>query len=131
MELDKKAITPPKIKFSESALLQLKLILENDFTLMNKYFRIQITGKGCDGFSYSTGFTDLHEDDFKVLTEGVEFLIDPFSAYYLQDSKIDYVQDFENEEEGFVVTNNNQGDFAGKFWREAPGKIPPLIKDKI
>ncbi|RLA65394.1 MAG: hypothetical protein DRQ88_03410 [Epsilonproteobacteria bacterium] len=130
MELNKKAINPPTIKFGQAALSQIKLILENDFTLTNQYFRVQITGKECDGFTYSTGFTTIHDDDLTVLVEDVKVIIDPFSAYYLKNTKIDYIQDFANEEEGFVVINHDQEDFTGKFWREAPEKIPPLIDDK-
>jgi len=129
MEIDRKSITLPSIKFTENALLQLKLILENDFTISDKFFRVQITGKECDGFTYSTGFSDLHEDDFTLEIDGIKIIIDPFSAHYMKDTNIDYHQNFENDEEGFVITVIDQKDFAGKFWREAPGKVPPL-KDK-
>lgn len=129
MELNKKAINPPKINFSEPALAQLKLIVENDFTLSDMYFRVQITGKECDGFTYSTGFTVIHEDDLTVQIDDLKILIDPFSAYYMKNTEIDYIQDFKNEEEGFVVTVKDQEDFSGKFWKENPDKIPPLISD--
>ena len=129
MEIDRKSIVLPVINFSETALLQLKLMLENDFTIADKYFRVQITGKECDGFTYSTGFSTLHEDDFILEISDIKIIIDPFSAHYMKNTNIDYHQDFERDEEGFVITVNDQKDFAGKFWRDAPDKVPPL-KDK-
>jgi hypothetical protein len=59
----------------------------------------------------------------------MEVLMDPFTAFYLQKSSIDYVQDFANNNEGFVVTNLNQKTFAGKFWRADDTKVPPLAND--
>jgi len=130
MEIDRNSIILPNIKISEMALIQINLIIENDFTVKDQYFRVQITGKECDGFVYSTGFTTKHVDDFTLEVVGIKVIIDPFSAYYLKDTNIDYVQDFAKEEEGFTVTNHDQENFTGKFWKTAPEKIPPLINDK-
>ena len=38
----------------------------------------------------------------------------------------DFVQDFEQDAEGFVIVNHAQGEFKGKFWRAAPEKTPPV-----
>lgn len=136
--VDANMVEMPRLKFSEMALLQYKLIIENDFTLKGKYLRILISGKGCDGFTYSVGFTDWNEDDMKVrildhkgqdLSETFEVLMDPFTAFYLQEVTIDYLQDFANNNEGFTVTNENQKEFAGKFWRQQTDKVPPLKED--
>lgn len=131
MEIDRKAIVLPTLNFSEGALLQLRLMLENDFTIEDKHFRIQITGKGCDGFSYSSGFAELHEDDFILEVSDLKIIIDPFSAHYMKNTNIDYHQDFAGDEEGFVITVNDQKNFAGKFWREDPGKILPLTDKSL
>jgi iron-sulfur cluster insertion protein len=127
-------ILAPKIEFTPSALEQIKLIVDNDFTLRGLYFRILISGKGCDGFTYSTGFTEFNSEDFIVQIENnknLDFsvLIDPFASFYLQDTMVDFVQDFENDTEGFVVLNKNQKQFAGKFWRETPTDTPPLVNN--
>ncbi len=124
-------VAQPVVYFTERALDQLKLILENDFTLSGKYFRILVSGKGCDGFTYSAGFTDLKEDDFQVsienASEDIVILLDPFAAFYLQESSVDFIQDLVNDIEGFVITNHLQKKYAGKFWRKAPEKTPPLL----
>jgi len=140
--VDKNQIPSPQINLSEQAWTQLLLLMENDLTLKGKYFRLLISGKGCDGFSYSVGFTDWHHDDFSIQIsipasviekvsfdnqiKEVEILMDPFTAFYLQICKVDYVLDFENNNEGFTVTNLNQSEYKGKFWKQEEEKIPPL-----
>jgi iron-sulfur cluster insertion protein len=131
--VDKSKIKAPLVEFTEFALSQLRLILENDITLEDKWLRLVVSGKGCDGFDYSVGFTDYQEDDFQIvvqLGEGKQtfVLIDPFTAFYLQQVRINYVQDFANDEEGFVIEGLYQDEFKGKFWRANEEKTPPLLK---
>lgn len=134
-KVNKDLVTPPVIMFTERALAQLKLIIENDFTLAGKYFRIVVSGKGCEGFTYAAGFTDLNEDDFQVrianTQEEIYVVIDSFAAFYLQEASVDFVQDFEQDAEGFVIVNHSQSEFRGKFWRAAPEKTPPVKSEDI
>lgn len=129
-KVNRESIIPPTIMFTQRALDQLKLIIENDFTLAGKYFRLVISGKGCDGFTYAAGFTDLQDEDFLVrilnANEDIYVIIDPFAAFYLQEASVDFIQDFNLDAEGFVITNHSQNEFKGKFWRSAPEKTPPL-----
>jgi iron-sulfur cluster insertion protein len=144
--VDPSKVTIPDLKFTTVALNQLRLILENDFTLKGKYLRILASGKGCDGFTYSIRFTEWEEADFLVpilhpeigpennqdkkdMDKQLQVLMDPFTAFYLQKVSVDYVQDFANNSEGFTVTNENQKDFSGKFWRQDAAKVPPLKKE--
>ena len=132
-KVNKDLVLPPIVMFTERALSQLKLIIENDFTLAGKYFRVVVSGKGCEGFTYAAGFTDLNDDDFQVrianTDEEIYVLVDPFAAFYLQIASVDFVQDFEQDAEGFVIVNHAQSEFKGKFWRAAPEKTPPVKKD--
>ncbi len=121
MKIDKDCITYPKVYFTNFAKEQLKLIVENDFTLKGKYLRILISGKGCDGFKYSVGFADLNDDNFEVI-------MDPFTAFYLQNTEVDYVLDLETGDEGFVVTNKDQKKYHGKFWKKNNDLVPTLTK---
>lgn len=125
--IDRSQVTLPTLTFTEIARDQLNLMLENDFTLQGKYLRILISGKGCEGFKYSIGFHDLNADDFLVPVSDmdIEVAIDPFTAFYLGDTEVDYQFNYINDEEGFVVTNKQQDDFQGKFWRKDKSKIPP------
>ena len=132
-KVDLSQIEMPLVSISDKALSQLKLILENDFTLKGKYLRLLISGKGCDGFSYSVGFTDWNDDDMLIKVKGsengqdLEVIMDPFTAFYLQKCSVDYVEDFANNNEGFVVVNENQKTFSGKFWKKDEQKVPPTL----
>lgn len=131
-KINKEQVLPPVIMFTERAIEQLKLIIENDFTLAGKYFRIVVSGKGCEGFTYAAGFTDLQEDDFLIRIanseEEIFVVIDPFASFYLQEASVDFIQDFTKDAEGFVITNHSQSEFKGKFWRQSPEKTPPLAQ---
>jgi Fe-S cluster assembly iron-binding protein IscA len=123
----------PQVNFTQSAVRELQLILENDFTLSGKYLRVLISGKGCEGFTYSVGFTDLAEEDFlvPVTSESNDELMvamDPFTAFYVPRSTINFIQDPSADREGFIIENHAQNEFSGKFWRKAPEKTPPLVK---
>lgn len=129
-KIDRTKIEMPLVKFTDRALQELKLILENDFTLAGKYFRLLISGKGCDGFTYSAGFTDFNQDDFLVNInndEKEQIVIDPFAAFYLNDVTVDFIQDPAQDLEGFIIINNQQKEFQGKFFNKDQSKLPPMM----
>ena len=122
-----------KLFVSDSAVRQIQLMQENDYTLEGLSFRIKIGGKGCGGFTYDTGFSEFHADDLVIETDyplinyKLKVLIDPFTAFYTMDSTLDYLLDPTNNEEGFVVTNAADGDHKGKFFKDE-SKLPPWAK---
>ena len=107
-----------KITLTESAIKQLHLIIDNDFTLSDLVFRLQISGKGCTGFEYSLGFTESEKDDLIFKTSGLNISIDPFTAFYAKEGTIDYLFDEKGDEEGFIFTNLNQKNYKGKFFKD-------------
>ena len=121
----------PNIHLTEQAIAQIKLILENDFTLEGQSLRVHISGKECDGFTYSIGFQKPIENDISIpcpeIGEKHYIIMDPFSAFYLKEVTVDFVQDFEKDIEGFVVTNHKQEDYHGKFWRKDTNKRLHLL----
>lgn len=133
-KVDPTSVPTPEVKITDKAISQLTLIMENDFTLKGKYLRLLISGKGCDGFNYSVGFTDWNQDDMQIPVLSTELnstelhvIMDPFTAFYLQKCSVDYVEDFANNNEGFVVTNENQKKYSGKFWKKDEQKVPPTV----
>lgn len=134
-KINKNLVSLPTIMFTKRALLQLKLIIDNDFTLAGKYFRILVSGKGCDGFTYAAGFTDFQAEDFLVNIANsdldIQIVIDPFAAFYLQEASVDFIQDFNLDSEGFVIINHGQKNFKGKFWKENPDRTPPIFSDDL
>src|SRR6478735_2112092 len=104
---------------SDSAVRQIQLMQENDYTLEGMQFRIKIGGKGCGGFTYDTGFSERHEDDlvitksYPLINFELNILIDPFTAFYTQKATLDYLLDSQSNEEGFVLTNAADGEHKG------------------
>jgi len=118
---------------TDSAVSQIKLITENDFTLKDQFFRVQIGGKGCEGFTYKTGFTEKNVDDitfkkfFSAINYQLEILVDPFTAHYTSGSTLDYLLETQTNEEGFILTNPKESQHRGKFFKDT-SKLPPWAK---
>ena len=62
-----------------------------------------VQGGGCSGVHVGVQFVDKREDDNLLEVGGISVVVDPQSATYLRDSKVDYVEDFRGA--GFSVTN--------------------------
>lgn len=122
-----------KLFITDSAIRQIHLMQENDYTLNGLCFRIKIGGKGCGGFTYDTGFSELHSDDLiierhiSLLNYDLKILMDPFTAFYTQDATLDYLLDMTSNEEGFVVTLTFEGQHRGKFFKDE-SKLPPWAR---
>lgn len=122
-----------QLLITDSAVRQILLMLENDYTLEGLSFRIKIGGKGCGGFTYDTGFSEHHPDDlvitkhYPLLKAELTVLMDPFTAFYTQEATLDYLLDTGSNEEGFVVTNSREGEHKGKFYKDQ-SKLPPWAR---
>ena len=76
---------------SKSAL---KRIIEVSSKNRKKFFRISIDGGGCQGFSYKFDFDDKISENDKVLDYNeVKILIDSTSLEFINDAKLDFVED--------------------------------------
>ena len=62
-------VSDVKLFVSDSAVRQIQLMQQNDYTLDGLSFRIKIGGKGCGGFTYDTGFSEFHADDLVIETD--------------------------------------------------------------
>lgn len=122
-----------KMFVTDSAVRQIQLMQQHDYTLEGLQFRIKIGGKGCGGFTYDTGFSEFHPDDlvleksYPLINMELKILIDPFTAYYTQDFTLDYLLDPASNEEGFIVTNAADGEHKGKFFKDE-SKLPPWAR---
>ncbi len=114
------------IQLTDSAIAQIKLIKENDFTIEPEYmFRLKIGGKGCDGFTYETGFSEVLDDDIRYEFKDLTIVIDSFTAFYFKNGSIDFVNDVENNTDGFVIVNFDEKNHVGKFFKDET-KVPKL-----
>ena len=68
--------------------------------------RVAIEGGGCSGFQYGLGFDrSAQEGDHAFECEGVQVVVDPFSAPYLSGAIVDYLETI--QESGFKIDNPN------------------------
>ncbi len=68
--------------------------------------RVAIQGGGCSGFQYGLGFDrGAVEGDHEFEANGVQVVVDPFSAPYLRGAEIDYVDTIQAA--GFAINNPN------------------------
>ena len=66
--------------------------------------RVAIQGGGCSGFQYGLGFDrGAIEGDHQLEIHGVQVVVDPFSAPYLQGATIDWLDGL--QESGFKIDN--------------------------
>ncbi len=123
----------PQLVLTDAARDQLSLLFTHDFTLEGKGLRLQISGKECDGFTYSCGPDDARSEDIQIPLNlhGVEVmaLIDTFSAFYMQEVHLDYQVDVQRNTDGFLLSVPQQKMFQGKFWKRAPHLVPPTVSE--
>ena len=93
------------LSLTDAAVAKVKFFAGSMPDSEGKPLRIFVQGGGCSGFQYGFTFDAKKADDTVVATGGIEVVIDPQSATYLKDAKVDYVEDFRGA--GFSVTNPN------------------------
>jgi iron-sulfur cluster assembly accessory protein len=96
--------TTAPITVTEAAAAKVLALLaeETDATVL----RVAIAGGGCSGFQYQLGFdAGPQEGDVEFTMHGVDVVVDPFSAPYLQGASIDYLEGL--QESGFKIENPN------------------------
>jgi len=123
-----------KFDLTDSAFMQIKLIQDNDFTLENHTFRLKIGGKGCDGFTYDTGFSQKVEDDVELefinKNQPLKILLDKFTAFYCKEGILDYYFIPHENEDGFFFTNKNEDKHHGKFFKDGVN-IPDFPENEV
>lgn len=99
------------IKLTESALVQLKKIKEDQNITEEHGLRVGVKGGGCSGFSYILGF-DLPKNNDQIFEiGGVKVFLEKAHALYLVGMEIDWVDGLNNR--GFSFNNPNASDTCG------------------
>ena len=92
------------ITLTEAAADKIKQLMaeENEVAVL----RVAVQGGGCSGFEYALGFDrGAQEGDLELNMHGVEVVVDPYSAPYLQGATIDFLNGL--QESGFKIDNPN------------------------
>lgn len=123
-----------KIDLTGAAFEQIRLIAENDYTLEGLDFRLKIDGKGCDGFTYAMGFSEVAAEDTKLVFEykgqRITILVDKFTLFYCQEGELDFFVRPKDNEDGFIFVNTNENKYHGKFFKEGAELVPPWEENK-
>ena len=93
------------LSLTEAAIAKVKYFAGTMPDSAGKPLRIFVQGGGCSGFQYGFTFDEKKDDDTVIATGGIEVVVDPQSAGYLKDAKVDFVEDMRGA--GFSVTNPN------------------------
>ena len=104
MELRERVETTPLLTVTPAAAEKIKQLMaeETDVSVL----RVAIQGGGCSGFQYGLGFDrGAVEGDIEFEAHGVQVVVDPFSAPYLDGSEVDYVDSI--QQAGFAINNPN------------------------
>ncbi|MFK8138492.1 MAG: HesB/IscA family protein [Bdellovibrionales bacterium] len=100
------------IQLSDSALGQIKSIMNQESTDSDSFLRIQVRQGGCSGLSYKLDFQkDQKETDKLFEQDGVKMLIDPKSYLYVIGMTLDYSGGLNGS--GFNFTNPNASKTCG------------------
>jgi iron-sulfur cluster assembly accessory protein len=91
------------LKVSSAATAKIRELMEQEGLSEGYGLRVRVVGGGCHGFSYSLTFDSASGQDHVLPMEGVDFLVDKFSAPYLMSAEIDYVDTVQGA--GFKITN--------------------------
>jgi iron-sulfur cluster assembly protein len=102
----------PLVSLTASAAAKVKQLMAEEPEGEAAVLRVAIQGGGCSGFQYGLGFDrGAQEGDHELELHGVQVVVDPFSAPYLQGAEIDYIDSIQAA--GFAINNPNATSSCG------------------
>lgn len=99
------------VQFTQSAIEEIKRLLEKENLGENTFLRVGVKGGGCSGLSYVLGFEEKTEKDTIYYIHGVPFIINPAHLLYLKNMEIDWEGGLNSR--GFTFTNPNASENCG------------------
>ena len=104
--------TETLISLTPIAAAKIKELIAEEPDGSTLVLRVAIQGGGCSGFQYGLGFdSGSAEGDIELELEGVQVVVDPFSAPYLRGTTIDFLNTI--QESGFKIDNPNATSSCG------------------
>jgi iron-sulfur cluster assembly accessory protein len=95
-----------KLVLTPVAAAKVKQLMAEEPDAGSLVLRVAIQGGGCSGFQYGLGFdSGPAEGDHELSLEGVNVVVDPYSAPYLRGATIDFLNGL--QESGFKIDNPN------------------------
>lgn len=101
----------PLLSLTDAAIDKVKYFATTMPDSEGKPLRIFVQGGGCSGFQYGFQFDEKRDGDNVIEQGGITVVVDPQSAGYLKDARVNYVEDFRGA--GFAVENPNASGGCG------------------
>ncbi|MGD0273495.1 MAG: iron-sulfur cluster assembly accessory protein [Gaiellaceae bacterium] len=102
----------PLLTLTETAAAKVEVLMAEEPEGEVGVLRVAVQGGGCAGLEYALGFDERAlEGDVVAEQHGVQIVIDPYSAPYLDGAIIDLVTF--GDEEGFSIENPNAPQSCG------------------
>ena len=99
------------VSLTEGAATKIRKLMAEEPAGEAEVLRIAVQGGGCSGFEYALGFdTGVQEGDHQIDAFGIQVVVDPFSAPYIQGTQIDFVEGLQG---GFAINNPNVSSSCG------------------
>jgi iron-sulfur cluster assembly accessory protein len=93
------------ITVTDSAFRRLHDLITENPDYRDKGLRIFVETGGCAGMQYGMQFDEAKQGDQRIEQDGVEVLIDAYSADFLTGATVDYLDGLTGA--GFKITNPN------------------------
>ena len=93
------------INVTDSAFRRLHELIAENPEYRDKGLRIFVETGGCAGMQYGMQFDQAKQGDKRIEQNGVEVLVDVYSANYLTGATIDFLDGLSGA--GFKITNPN------------------------
>ena len=100
----------PVVQLTASAAGEIQSLLRRTENA-GKLFRVYVEQGGCSGMQYSMTFDERRPDDLSAEMNGIQVLVDPFSAEYLRGAVVDFSDSLTSG--GFKITNPNARQSCG------------------
>jgi iron-sulfur cluster assembly protein len=92
------------ITLTESAAAKVRELMEAEPESVAGVLRVAVQGGSCAGYQYALGFDrEALEDDVAFTAHGVQVVVDPYSAPFLEGAVVDFVS--HEGAEGFTIEN--------------------------
>jgi iron-sulfur cluster assembly protein/iron-sulfur cluster insertion protein len=79
--------------------------MREELTDKTQLLRVFVETGGCSGFEYGMSFDHVKEDDVQLESEGIQVVIDPASAIYLEGCSVKFDDGLHGK--GFEIINPN------------------------
>jgi iron-sulfur cluster assembly protein len=104
-------ITAAPIKFTPSAIQEIKRLLETDAKAAGKTLRVGVKGGGCSGMTYILDFDAQQPNDQVFEADGFSFIIDKSHSLYLLGMEVNWEGGLNSR--GFTFNNPNASSTCG------------------